>query len=209
VKRFRRWLFNGIAAMSLLLFVGTVALWVRCLWIGDEFYFALTTVEGKDGSIAVRECQGYVAGGGIWIDCAINRIPPNRDVKPGASWRHDYVLPGRYLYASEILRGMRSPQLTITRHSLVHLYRFGVEWTALKWSIPGQAGQTHLTAAAPLWCMSALFLILPLIWDIGHRRRHCALGRSRAGRCPSCGYDLRATPDRCPECGTVPEKVKL
>jgi hypothetical protein len=35
-------------------------------------------------------------------------------------------------------------------------------------------------------------------------RRSIQGRRAARGRCPACGYDLRATPDRCPECGTVP-----
>jgi len=41
---------------------------------------------------------------------------------------------------------------------------------------------------------------------IGFVRWRVARKRSRELRCASCGYDLRATIDRCPECGTVPQR---
>jgi len=53
----------------------------------------------------------------------------------------------------------------------------------------------------PHWAPAIAFSILPAIRLIGFARRR---KRLRAGHCRSCGYDLRATPDRCPECGATP-----
>ena len=70
-----------------------------------------------------------------------------------------------------------------------------------------------LNDARPPW-KDSLWSLVPAMSLIGppigvaivlyDRRRIRRETREDAGACLNCGYDLRATPARCPECGTVP-----
>ena len=71
--------------------------------------------------------------------------------------------------------------------------------------LPGEPIPTVLRVlAVPHWALVLATGTLPGIWLVAWRRRHRRA--PSPGRCASCGYDLRATPDRCPECGAVPAK---
>ncbi len=67
-------------------------------------------------------------------------------------------------------------------------------------------GQVYRLIAAPWWFLSLIPAGL-IVWRFRvNRRRRLAMTKNL---CVQCGYDLRGTPERCPECGTVPPDLNI
>jgi hypothetical protein len=90
---------------------------------------------------------------------------------------------------------------------------------ALRWDVPillmnaatgpGLSGTISVQMAfVPWWEVYVALAVLPGIWVIRSQVKKLRAGASREGFCTVCGYDLRATPGRCPECGNVVKGMK-
>jgi hypothetical protein len=165
-------LFTILSALSLLLFVSVVVLWVRSYSWWDEVFYRQTAhlvyLQSVNGRMVVSVHE--LAGG---------------EALPEHGWS------GR-----------------TNRHSLAG-YRSASNWSAVRW-IPNARTENGVkywdwVLSSPYTYPATAALVLPVLW-LAIRVRQAR--RGRVGHCPSCGYDLRATPDLCPECGTVPAKAR-
>jgi hypothetical protein len=123
-----------------------------------------------------------------------------------------YVGIGPYTWGPDA-----APQKLVSPPPLMWRPYSGGSWAGFQWrefhvveevmSVgppPGITTRTLTRWQAPYWALAVLNATLLagwwFLWMAPARR---ARRWAKEGRCPRCGYDLRATPARCPECGTA------
>jgi hypothetical protein len=117
-------------------------------------------------------------------------------------------------FATDDAVGLDNEHFISSRRGSITLFAFAPDayrqparagWTfaGFGWSeLRGDHREPVYTATVvPYWFCAVAASILPVFWLMQWRRRISA--NRNDGRCSNCGYDLRASPDRCPECGTA------
>ncbi len=183
VKRFRRFILNTATVISLLLCTGVVGLWVESY---STARFAFWTRHRS-------ECQFAGSKGYFWMYWTTDPAGVSKEAL-GFHTRTYATAPEPRLF------GYGPPEIP---------YIFDWAGFSFGWgSHTTDASKVRRVIIVPSWAALLITLAHPSMWVFCRHKRYRIRKRLEAGLCPDCGYDLRATPDRCPECGTVPEKVK-
>ena len=180
MRRLLRWTFHALAAASLLLCLAAAGLWVRSYFISDQLEWT-TLLAGADGAVLSTRQFCLHSGGGWWSEVEYTSDPDN-DFTLGSG-------PARAERRSFEWRHTPGP-LTIQFEAT----RYGGELPVPYWL-------TCLVLASPVTVRTAR------PWIRRRSRSHREQERRSRGLWPACGYDLRATPGRCPECGAVPAEA--
>jgi hypothetical protein len=181
----RRRLFNILAGLSLLLCVALIARCVRAIWYNDYIFYSGRLVPTSAGYRISGFDTEWVHGSlGIRFDRGRLPIGHSYDLRPGWHWARVETWSGGYL-------------------------RAGHHWAGFGWgyagneSIPSTGGTWDMFyLVLPNWVLICATALLPALRVYTFCQRE-SRRRIRLGLCLNCGYDLRATPDRCPECGAV------
>jgi predicted RNA-binding Zn-ribbon protein involved in translation (DUF1610 family) len=179
----RRWLLNILAGISLLLLLLTSAAWIRSYWRQDW----ISRFRYKGGEIftqaKVGSTRGFLCVSISWSQC-----------KTGDP---DFIEAQRVASDRWEVKSYDDP----TRHGVpaykcTPVPRLWVDQP----SFNGQVVNHISLIDMPYWSIAGAWAVMPCLklasWRINRSRR-------LNGMCQSCGYDLRASKDRCPECGTA------
>ena len=178
---FRRRLFTILSVVSLILCLATIALWVGSYWRED----ALTLTRASPIEKYRKVFQIRSSCGGV-------RITYDRDrmyyLDSRLGWRHDGSPSSSRTYPYWFAG---SPQ---QKFKMLGFQLFVADWT------DSGGPKRSIGFLAPWFAIALVLSVLPSVWLFAMLRSR---RRARAGLCPRCGYDLRATPERFPECGTA------
>jgi hypothetical protein len=171
--------FNFFAAVSAVLFVATCVLWVGSYFRQGRLYAdrGVQYAVGADrGTIWVEEDRSFTTSFGT----------PAKAFRPYANrWEFGEQPDPRSWY--DDCRSINDDR------------RFGRVTVPWPYGDSFVGGGTDVRyTAVPAWAAAACAAIGPAAYLLIRLR---AQRRRTAGSCARCGYDLRATPERCPECG--------
>jgi hypothetical protein len=188
-----RHLFTLLAALSLMLSMATCVLWRRSLRTFDQLLW--TSSDPVTRTIMQRS---------VWtlpgeLDFFSNsHIPPH---PPRPQWHFQKLSPDGSPSAK-----YWAAQSTFIGYDLKH-HLAGLRWGHRRgnWRLSDGVvfAVQHDAYAVRFWMLLAATSLAPAILTV---KRLAMKRRARGGLCPTCGYDLRASPDRCPECGTETRK---